>query len=337
VTLRCNSALAGIAVAIALLTATQASALDENSFRNAPETKRREMISAWFDPKPGDPVAVDAIALRDFPRGGNVLKLRGFIKVTPPRNTCITITRRAELRDVRVCKPMTVEFTVEDLHEDGSLWWEATVGRNDFGTRLSWPSPHRVAWAIPAEAKLPAEPELIIIESCTIGPPVGSDRRIHLRPFDRKRWGDLWIVNLPWPDRMMEQPAKAPNLFVTKEAKTEIVSERKTAEAKDPPKGDSGNADPAKTAVVEPEREPNEYKLPWKVGQRDTYIMNSENFMHAGPLPPGMQGQCRYQFVPSRESPSGGRIECHGADQFAWIYVPLACIGQLSPAPQTNQ
>lgn len=110
------------------------------------------------------------------------------------------------------------------------------------------------------------------------------------------------------------------------------------AEAKGDAHGDDGHGGgkkkPAKKAKATPPPTPEPSKGPftamdfsWKISRFNTFKMQVSNFMPDGAVPPGMIGECRYTYETSgAEFPEGGLLECHGADRYAYLYLPLPCL-----------
>lgn len=109
-------------------------------------------------------------------------------------------------------------------------------------------------------------------------------------------------------------------------------------EAKADGKGGDGQGGakkkPAKKAKATPTPTPEPSKGPftamdfsWKISRFNTFRMAASNFMPDGAVTPGMIGECRYTYETSGgEFPEGGLLECHGADRYAYLYLPLPCL-----------
>jgi hypothetical protein len=108
-----------------------------------------------FDPAPGELARLDARELR-IEGKKHPFAVRGYVRVTPPAGECLIIRRSEDSPDARVCRAQDVSFTGADLDDGGRFHWLVSVGKGDFGTKLTWPTPHRVARVM--EALPPSKP-----------------------------------------------------------------------------------------------------------------------------------------------------------------------------------
>jgi hypothetical protein len=263
----------------------------------------------------------------------------------------------------KLCKPGDVVFRLGDMDEFGEINAVATTGPDDQGTRLSWATPYRVAFVIPNGIKLPAESTPLYVRGCTATKSADMGRRVFVDLFTGERWfirfpptdmpvdpgpqinldtGDVPIVKGGFGYRAAKRRSKVREAREAAKLEADIKAGKVKPPVKDNPekadKADDGHGGgqkkPAKKAKATPPPTPEPSKGPftamdfsWKISRYNTFVMPSGNFMPDGALPPGMIGECRYSYeTSSAEFPEGGLIECHGADRFAYVYLPLTCI-----------
>jgi hypothetical protein len=294
-------------------------------------------------------------------------RLRGHIRVTPPPGRCFKVSIMSPDSDPdsarpveKVCKQQDVMFRLGDMDEFGEIMVLVTTGKDDQGTRIAWSLPYRVAFIIPNGIKLPAESTPLYVRGCTASKSEESGRRVFVDLFSGERWfirlppvdtpvdsgpviyldtGDVPIVKGGFGYRETKRRSKVRE---AREA-ARLEADIKSGKVK-PPKEDTGIADgqgggkkkPAKKAKLAPPTKPEPSKGPftamdfsWKISRFNTFRMSASNFMPDGAIPPGMTGECRYTYETSgSEYPEGGLIECHGADRYAYLYLPLPCLAK---------
>lgn len=304
--------------------------------KNAPEATRLKAISRFFSPRPGEAFALEARDRRDYKKTP-VLKMRGFIDVTPPKGVCLTIKLTDEDPDEIICKPRKLAFAISQLDRQGRLTWRITTGEQDPGTDLTWPSPYRMAFVTPWDAAEDDPQVYRFIEACEPSVSPDTGRKITLRLLG----GDNWTIRFPDKDTALPQPDDEPNLFMyTSNAKVSVTQAAKK------PEGESSHETPEAEPVTAPpptkisEGEPITPKDPndniadrkwWAIPLRGAYDMSASAFQPSGSVAGRMLGRCRYNFESGADDPGVGRLECHDVDGFKKILLPLTCIKELGP------
>lgn len=304
---------------------------------NAPEAVRTAALTPLFEPRPGTAFALEARELRDYAKL-SALKFRSYIRVTPPKGRCLTITVSEEEPDEVVCEPRPIAFTIAQLDRKGRLVWRVTTGDGDLGTDLTWPSPYRMAMVTPWNAK-PDDPQVYrFIESCKSSATPDGGRKIALRLLG----GETWTIRFPDADKALPQPAQPANLFMHQSS--EKVSVASAGKKEEESKHDTPAQEPTKPPPVarrkDATEEPREISDPndiladrvwWAISLRGAYEMPASYFQPYGSVARGMEGRCRYNFDGDPDDPGVGRIECHEVDGFKSVLIPLACIKDIGP------
>lgn len=293
-----------------------------------PTATKQKQLAPYFAPAPGAEVVIDPAELRDFGKTKKAGQLRGYIRVSPPKNVCFTITRNEGDPDDTICKPTTLSFSLLDLDKFGRLRWGIVTGDGDFGTPLFWRSQYRVAITTPM-ANAPEDPPVYeFITNCRAERQDFGGRRLFLELVG----GKIWVVAFPDKDTMIPQPEAEANLFIVGANPSGKVSVKDAAAANtEAPKGEHGEAPPpppkeVKTVDVMDGREI------WSIPVRGTYEMPSTNFMPKGSVAPGAKGKCRYTYKGPEEDPKTGRIECLDADGYHHALLPATCLSALKPS-----
>ncbi len=325
--------------------------LPEN-FLKLGEEDRVAALAPIFQPSPFESAVLDSPEQQKIIAGTDVPpeRLHGYIRVNPPKGTCIKIERLTQESDpaavrppIKVCKPEDVPFRLGEMDEFSELTWIVRVNRMDQGTRVSWRLPYRIAFVVPYAAKLPAEPVPIYIRSCEASISAEMGRRVFVNTFS----GERWFIRFPSKDYAMDSGAdfnldtgNAPLVkngfgFRVARRRSKVLEEREARKNPNKKPVKKVEAKPAKkaakatpTPTPEPSKgpfQPTDYG--WKISRFNSFYMNASNFMPDGAVTPGMKGDCRYTFETSGvEYPEGGLIECHGPDRFSYVYLPLNCL-----------
>ncbi len=345
-------------------------------FGSMGESDRVAALAPFFSPSPFEEVKLEPppeqqkiIAGTDVPPD----RLGGYIRVSPPKGSCFRIERLTQESDpaamrppVKVCKEQDVPFRLGEMDEYSELSWLVRADKHDQGTRISWRLPHRIAFVVPYNVKIPAEPTPVYIRGCEATRDEEMGRRVFVSLFN----GERWFIRFPPKDYMVDsgpevyldtgdQPLSKDGFGYREthrrsklreerearkaEAKAKAEAEKAKAEGRPvpTPKPDEGDGHGAKKAkapkkgsklVPTPTPKPKGPFQPtdftWKISRFGTFTMNAANFMPDGAVTPGMVGECRYTYETSGpEFPEGGLIECHGADRYAYLYLPLNCMG----------
>jgi hypothetical protein len=310
-----------------------------------PQLEKIRRLKPFFQPPLGDKIKVDPRELRDFDHEKstvNPLNLRGFIKVSPPKKYCFTITRHQDLPDDYLCKPKILSFTLNDLQKDGGIQWTIKTGPLDFGTVVEWKTPYRLASVMPENIEKDAIVHKLI-ESCQAKKNTVLGNQIIIRFFG----GEEWLIDFPEEDELLPQPMSTPNLYLAVAPKKGIPNskkgastETKASETKEKPTAptatntETSNAKGKQTTShnsddpIESEFDDREI---WAIPKRSGFRMDGYRFMPRGPTTKWSKGECRYVYSGPPEDPETGRLECHDVDGFKEVYMPLICLKEFRP------
>lgn len=308
---------------------------------NTPQDQRLETLKPFFQPAAGAEIFVSQEDASLAARGKiPVKKLRGYITVSPPRNTCFAIKRNEASPDEHICGKKTLVFTLADMDRAGKLTWNVKTSPDDIGTQLSWQTPYRIAILMPrtenkkntAEFWKDTPPLYKFIKSCT-DVSIPSTRRIELKIFT----GESWLFYFPEVHKLLPQPEEAPNLVIantsSKRSITDAANEKKEAAAKKHDSADEPEkkGDPEKGDANPKDDRPDNFedrKL-WTISLRDSYEMSVENFHADNLTTSGLKGKCRYNFTGPPEDPTTGRIECQDTPEFHMFLLPVTCLSKV--------
>lgn len=310
------------------------------------QSEKISRLKPFFVPTIGQTVEVDSRELRDFDHKKskiNPLNLRGFIKVSPPKKHCFTITRHPDLPDDHICKPTLLSFTLNDLNKDGSIRWTIKTGPLDFGTDIQWKSPYRLASVMPHDA----DKDIVVhklIQSCQAKRQTALGHQIIVRFFG----GEEWLIDFPEEEELLPQPRPMPNLYIAVAAKKGIPKSKKstatettTTTKTQEPNESLATATGTQTTTSNPnpgtitetddpiESEFNDREA-WAIPKRNGYRMDGYRFMPFGTTTKWAKGECRYIYSGPPEDATTGRLECHDVDGFKEIYLPLTCLSEFS-------
>ncbi len=295
-------------------------------------SKRIDILTPYFEPRPGQTIEVDAADLRDYGKGKtNPLNLRGFIKVSPPKNTCFTVTRNLDERDDKICKPKILSFTLRDLQKNGNIVWTIKTSPQDFGTELVWKTPYRMAVVVPDIKPHKHTVDYKLIASCKAQREGPLGRKITLDFFD----GDTWIIDFPENDELLPQPEAIPNLYMAiANSKAGVPNKKKADDAGTATESSTNTSTATGTQVVTTKAEGEaldqmDDRAIWGIPARNSYRMDGYRFMPFGTTTKWFKGQCRYTYRGSDDDPDTGRIECHDVDGFDEVNMPLICLKDL--------
>ena len=325
------------------------------NFQTLGEEDRVAALAPIFKPSPFEPAVLNSPEQQKIIAGIDVPpeRLQGYIRVVPPKGTCIKIERLTQESDpasvrppVKVCKPEDVPFRLGEMDEFSELTWIVRVNQMDQGTRVSWRLPYRIAFVVPYAVKLPVEPVPVYIRSCEASQSGEMGRRVFVNTFS----GERWFIRFP-PKDYVADPGADFNLdtgdqplqkngfgFRESRRRSKMLEEREARKNPNKTVEKKVDAKPKKGAKLVPTPTPEPSKGPfqptdfgWKISRFNAFYMNASNFMPDGAVTPGMKGDCRYTYETSgADYPEGGLIECHGPDRFSYVYLPLNCLGDKS-------
>lgn len=309
-----------IPLAVLLSTALFASEL--------PEAERVARLRQLFDPPVGASVQLDSDELRNYARTHKSTSLRGFVRVKPPKGVCLTVQRREDEPDDRICKAQDLAFRLTDLRHDGSLVWLIKTGEGDFGTTVTWTSRYRLVLAVPADSNPDDPPKRRFLDGCEARPLDDGERRIILRFVDGSQWAlkfparDTLVANQPEPLPYLDlQGAKARPASASIDTSTASATGASTGTAA----GTETSVDSLPSAFSR-RSDDEEEEAKWHIPRRDTFEMPASNFMPHGSVVPGGNGKCRYRYRGDDVDPRTPMVECRDADGFAQVIIPVVCL-----------
>lgn len=323
---------------------------------NTPLTKRIDVLSRHFNPKPGQLSEIDQTTLRDrLSTTKDVGKFGAAIKVSPPKGSCLTITTATDRNDMRICRDTFVKWSLDDINpETGTINWMVKTGSDDSGTPLSWKVPYVIAKVLPPEAEFfKNNSKPVYFKSCIAshGDKKLIPRKVTLTKFDNSKW----VIRFPEKDvrntsisqrrpgevwgetyKPKKTETKEPGSNAATAANSATLPEQQDSASKQPPgtpdtqSAASGGSEspPAAVSTESTQGEPE----PWTIDAGRAFEMSVENFISDVSMPPGRKGLCRYVFDHVPGNFDRGRIECHDTGQYRYVYAFLPCLGVLAPA-----
>ena len=332
-----------------------------------PLSKRHETLKPLFDPPPGELVKLDPKEVRDFgpasPTKVSPSKLRGHIRVRPPKGQCLTVRKSPEDDDMVVCKPKDLTFTLGEIDRAGRLTWTVITGEGDFGTELFWQTPYRLAIVERMDTPPEDPPSYLFIDRCQVDDKTVLSRRVKIQFFS----GEEWTLRLPPEDDLLPQPDPVPNLYIARGRPTGGIpsdgagksAEGEKPKTKEPEKkeahggehgdakaeghGDGHGAEKDKgkgesisetATALKKEEEQFEDRKSWSLPMRDSYKVDGSMFSDGVSVRQGSQGVCRYRYDGPDDDPTVGRMECHDVSAYRMVFAPLTCIRQLKTKAQ---
>jgi hypothetical protein len=327
--------------------------------RDSGRERRLACLAPMFDPAPGELARLDARELR-IEGKKHPFAVRGYLHVTPPPGECLTIRRSEDSPDARVCRAQDVSFSAADLDDGGRFHWMVSVGKGDFGTKLTWPTPHRVARVM--EALPPAKPQgdkdpkpeptptflkKLLVDRCAIDMRLaGGDRWKRARTFPVVLMladGRQWILHFPEKDVLAkDQGRDIDNLYkntyggfgLSVGPKEEAPKPAEGAHGEAPkaegahgeaPKAEEGKDGSAPSLLTTQKKQRREM---WVVAPRGAFQLDVRDFVDIG-SPGGVNGFCRYHLEGAPLDPSNGWFECHGVAGMDVVISPMACTQDL--------
>lgn len=261
------------------------------------DEQRLKALRPYISPPPGSTLRLADYELRDR-KADEGTKIRGFIHFNPPKGTCFTVTRWSDREDDVICKAKDLSFSVKDLDAGGRLKWRISTGGKDFGQEYFWDSPYRVGQVIKAgdDKSINSTDYLLLGCKAEVHP---DEYQIKLHFHRNRRW------TIRFPKKGLVKPP-----LVKEEPVVEAKS--KTKEPEEAPK-----KSPNKTAM---ER--------WQLDPHKAFWMSATNF-RSSDTPPGITGDCYYEFKGAANDAKSGWLECHNTDVFDVVFVHLPCTKDL--------
>jgi hypothetical protein len=287
------------------------------SAASATESSQIDRIAKYgkyFDPPPGATIRFDEVEVRNYGEA-QPYKIRGYIKVSPPKGHCFRIQRREDLPDEVVCQSKSVSWNAHDILPGGIVRWTVRFSDEDPGGDFDWPTPHRIGQVIPPGERLPELSKPVLLMDCQVE--VGTrSRRIHL-PLAS---GRKWTIQFPLKDVLAPNQKPEPNLYYQERQGLGGVTENST---NDMERKYSFDATKARAFANRKEA----VTLYWTLPERGTFVMNASNFISSD-SPAGSVGSCRYRTAQQLDEEKGF-IECHLTADFDVVYLPLHCLPDL--------
>ncbi len=273
-------------------------------------------LKGIFHPELGSEVRFDATEVINFgPKDPE--RVRGFISIKPPKGTCLTITRREDVQDDRICKETTLTWSIEDVQPGGKIVWELR-GHSPHSTdvvNLEWTTPHRIAQTIPVGERRVELYRNVVVLDCKVT--VSSHtRKIDLQLVD----GRTWKIIFPPKDISIQASRDEPNLYFQERMGVGGISDDSTL---DMDRKYSFDATKAQANSHKKEH----VTTYWTITDRGAFGMDAVNFVTSD-APMGSNGTCRYRTAQQMDQ-DPGHIECHNMADFDVIYTPLTCLPEL--------
>jgi len=252
--------------------------------------QRDQVMKHHFEPPIGDEVRIQPDLVVDHRNIKNDLEYFGFIEITPPKNSCFTVTRNKKLQDQKVCKKKKLSFNMAMLASDGSLTWKISTGKSDFGNYYTWTSKHRLAHVIEYKKKFPRE---VALADCLVS-----------------KDGDMNIIHLPLLNGLkwtIKIPPKLPKVVEKKPNRKKVKSSK------------DDNPEVKKGSTTDH----------WVISSKNSYRLDAK-FVKLSDGPIGTKGECRIQFSDTPGDPKGGWLECHHIDMYDVVDIRLGCVSEIS-------
>jgi hypothetical protein len=280
-------------------------------------SERLAVLSPYVSPSPGTEINLNQRELSNY-GVSRPWDIRGFIKLSPPKGTCWTVTRDFDLPDSYVCKQTTLSWKASDLGDRGQLKWHIKTGPKDPGHPYIWHSPYRVAQVIfPGERK--AELYTPFLTTGCLVKPTERDYQVHIALSSGKHWQ----INFPRTFKPTDPNVPPePNLFIQRDIGPVGIQ-----------KGAEIGKRAASTTATDVWRarlkagDKESVKQYWTVPKRHSFHMPSERFISLD-LPPGGKGSCRYRAARELESDTAF-LECHDTAEFEVVYLPVPCFADI--------
>lgn len=297
-----------------------------------PENTRVERLKPYFDPQPGERIVIPSRKKFEGYEPENAKGLFTHVVVTPPKGRCIIVSRFHQEPDQKVCSRTKVRVSVDDINDQGLLKLNVFTGREDVGTHLSWPTPHRIGKAVLLGNPIAGRSFAVYTSRCAT---FNDDKRGRYIELDMLH-GRRWTVKIPEAERRVDQSDSQPNLYI--QGAEGVANTGKINRAKKLIAGKKG--------IIIKKKEAKEFGLDgsmskyasykalppssnWQMFPRQAFEMSAENLLTNGSTTPGMYGTCRYRYFGYRHDRRSGVIECQLTAEFQWIYLPLPCLPQL--------
>lgn len=290
--------------------------------------QKLEYLSKFIDPPPRAVVTIDPDEERSQEFKDSPEKLRGYIKISPPRGHCFNIIRGNRQEDQMICKPSYLSFSLQDLDSSSRINWLIEVSDMDMKIPIYWQTPYQVGKVVDYNMEWPGPSKVVLIKSCTAyrSKALGG-RRISLGLFHDEKW----TITFPEKDLLVPQPVRGkPNLYVQEAVmrtgfiKVETEEEKKARITREKAEKEAGISSQDSGT-----NNPNFIKSKWWLHPRDAFQMSGSNVRVADSHLPSSKGHCRYKYrYKDREM---GAVECFNTPNFNWLLLPLSCFDDIRP------
>jgi len=281
-----------------------------------PAIEKQKKLAPFFNPEPGRMVVLSSNDFQNRNDKEEQTLQRGFIEVTAPAKSCISIHSEMKTKDIKVCngKTQKLPFYLQDLDDFGRIYLEAFTSENDFGTKLSWQSPYRRAWVVDEFDAWPGPSRAIYVENCQMA--VNNEKReIKITTLNDK----TWVLKLPKNDT----PSKPEYYHYYLEADgTETLLGENYLEQYKKKLGEEPPTKGKKSASEVKMRTDRKWMTDWY----KTYEIPGTLFYDGLPPFAMSPGKCRYGYHSHPIDRNIGVLECHGLGRFKWLLAPLSCI-----------
>lgn len=228
----------------------------------------------------------------------------GYIKVTVPKNECLTVTTMVESH--YICgETKKIPFKMVEVTRKGVLGWHIS-NEEIMHAPISWPTPYRYGFYSKDVWPGPAEP--FVIQSCSANK---ESRKITLTMMDNKKF----FIQFPKQDVLIQpQPKEIPNLIVKKKAKGGFITGKVIDE------GDKHSG----ATLLKPIQD-----YDWVLHPRGTFVMMGDQISSTGfTMPSGSTSRCIYNFE-VKKYPGIGAVECREVGPYSWIRFNLTCMDSI--------
>lgn len=318
--------------------------LFSSGFNELPNEKKVKQLSVYFSPNPEENLHIPK---REVTKhiNGDLLKARGFIKITPPENSCFRIRKPLKKKEHLICKEKIVSFSLASLDEQGQLVWEVYLDNSIFPTRMVWKTGYRFAQVVGAGYLNQNMGKFFPIKNCTATKEKGRDY-VFVELFDKT------IINL----RFSKNDPSIEDLWMKKEKKRIrlLKEQEELKKAQEAQEGTTTSSDessvtkntastaPSKEQPKQKEKEKSlvgminagikkivdKPKYSWVLVSKSAKIMNSAN-LYVDHVSNFNVGECRYLYKNAPSSPEDGAVECTLTGDYDAIYMTLSCTKEL--------
>lgn len=282
-------------ISLLVIAANKLIALEKSAY-----TADQERYKKFFQPQVGEKIHIDHGAWLSKRFKKEPENLVGYIKVTPPKGSCLVVQRNVKERDLYICKNENIEFRIADFDWGGKLKWIVKDDFNPFGTEIVWPSDYRVGRVVMVNMSWPSESLPLVIKDCQYEK---SSAQITISFFYQ---GD-WKIDLPKKLEIDDPPKeKKPQLYFQKQKAASTFIK-------------VGNS----TAVEDDD--PNTILSTWQIHPRDGYKIPTQSVRIGENSPVFPRARCRFSLQGFQHAMENGALECHHYGGYRWLYVPLSC------------